>query len=345
MWQMAVMSSMTLGLLVTVAVIRSRLPDLSSHPPVSMTANRVLIGDKRLPRNQWFWLKRWHVYIYESIKDAVPAAQLERWRESRQTQGFAIEQGPSETRFVIGLFGSSEAQVDLVQSGPHLLIIGPTGSGKSECFKLILHSLLASQESANLQFFLIDFKGGATFAPLAASKSVVGFATDLDVAAKNSPDADSPDCWATIQTELESRGRAFARAKVANFEAFKKTDAAPMARLIIAVDELGAAFQSSVTAARALEAVVTRGRSLGVHIVAANQTLVGLPRLMLTNFRLRIALGGVDPIELNQLGAKAQAIRSEHPSPELWRNALLIEQGSGERQFLMPIACDFEPAV
>lgn len=340
------MSGLTAVLLITIALVRRRLPDLSLHPEVSIIGNRVYLGERSLPRNQWFWLKKWHSYIHQAtLLDSSPA-RLERWRERREADGFALspqdaDGHSSEARIVLGLSASGELRPDLLAAGPHLLIIGPTGSGKSECFKLILYSLLNSHSAKKLQLYLIDFKGGATFAQLSASSSVVGFATDLDQSEQSG--SSGGGCWQDLLDQLETRERLFAKVQVASFETYIASDRfnEPLSRLIVAVDELTAAYQSSATAAKALEAVATRGRSLGVHLIAANQTLVGLPRIMLTNFRLRIALGGVDAIELTQLGAKSQATQRVEHDAKRWRSALLIEQGAAEQPFLLPIGCEF----
>lgn len=338
---------MTAVLLIAVALVRRRLPDLASHPAVSIIGNQVYLGERSLPRNQWFWLKKWHLYIEQATLLNATQARLERWRASRLNSGFELpslgEDGAStQVRIVLGVAADSELQPDLLASGPHLLIVGPTGSGKSECFKLILYSLLNSHSAETLQFYLIDFKGGATFAPLSNTESVVGFATDLDQFGQSN-ESGGCDCWQDLLEQLETRERLFAKAQVASYEHFLSSGRKEhsLARLVVCVDELTAAYQSSPNAARALEALATRGRSLGVHLIAANQTLVGLPRIMLTNFRLRVALGGVDPIELTQLGANSQALKPVDHDSKRWRSALLIELGATEQQFLLPIGCDF----
>ncbi len=70
--------------------------------------------------------------------------------------------------------------LDLVAQGPHALIAGTTGSGKSELLVAWVVALAALNPPSRLSFLLVDFKGGAAFAPLADLPHVVGILSDLD---------------------------------------------------------------------------------------------------------------------------------------------------------------------
>jgi hypothetical protein len=71
--------------------------------------------------------------------------------------------------------------------------------------------------------------------------------------------------------------------------------------LVLVIDELQALLQVS-TIQVALEDIAARGRSLGVHLLVSSQSLHGIPRSLLVNLGLRIAVGKPDPIDLAQLG-------------------------------------------
>jgi hypothetical protein len=75
-----------------------------------------------------------------------------------------------------------------------------------------------------------------------------------------------------------------------------------MFEIVVVVDEFAAALATGAKAISCLEDVCARGRSLGIHLIAATQSLTGIPRSMLTNLRARIAMASSDPIDLVQLG-------------------------------------------
>ena len=80
----------------------------------------------------------------------------------------------------IGRDAHGPVWLDLVAQGPHALIAGTTGSGKSELLVAWVVALAALHPPSRLSFLLVDFKGGAAFAPLAGLPHVVGILSDLD---------------------------------------------------------------------------------------------------------------------------------------------------------------------
>src|SRR5690606_3354504 len=66
------------------------------------------------------------------------------------------------------------------RDGPHGMVAGTTGSGKSELLQTLLGALALTHPPDRLTLFLIDYKGGATFASLANLPHVVGLVTDLE---------------------------------------------------------------------------------------------------------------------------------------------------------------------
>ena len=75
-----------------------------------------------------------------------------------------------------------------------------------------------------------------------------------------------------------------------------------LARLVVVVDEFVAALASSPKALATIEDIAARGRSLGIHLVAATQSLTGVSRSMITNLRARVVMSSSDPIDMVQLG-------------------------------------------
>ena len=70
--------------------------------------------------------------------------------------------------------------IDLRKDGPHALIAGTTGSGKSELLQTIVASLAVANRPDEMTFVLIDYKGGSAFADCAQLPHTVGMVTDLD---------------------------------------------------------------------------------------------------------------------------------------------------------------------
>jgi hypothetical protein len=79
-------------------------------------------------------------------------------------------------------------------------------------------------------------------------------------------------------------------------------------RVLVVVDEV-AALLAVRGAAEVLEAAAARGRSLGIHLVVAGQSISGLSRQLMVNLGLRFALGNIDVIEAAQLGIKTSAFQ------------------------------------
>ena len=70
--------------------------------------------------------------------------------------------------------------VDLCRDGPHALVAGTTGSGKSELLQTLVTSLALHHPPERCSFLLVDYKGGAAFAEAAVLPHTVGVVTDLD---------------------------------------------------------------------------------------------------------------------------------------------------------------------
>jgi S-DNA-T family DNA segregation ATPase FtsK/SpoIIIE len=77
-------------------------------------------------------------------------------------------------RTLIGVAADGAVDIDLVRDGPHGLIAGTTGAGKSELLRSLVVGMAAGASPAHLSFALVDYKGGATFDACAALPHVVG---------------------------------------------------------------------------------------------------------------------------------------------------------------------------
>ncbi|MDZ7732355.1 MAG: FtsK/SpoIIIE domain-containing protein [Acidimicrobiia bacterium] len=84
------------------------------------------------------------------------------------------------TAAVVGNGGRDPVEIDLVADGPHALVAGTTGSGKSELLRTLVTSLACTAPVSELNLVLIDYKGGSAFDACAGLPHVVGVVTDLD---------------------------------------------------------------------------------------------------------------------------------------------------------------------
>lgn len=224
---------------------------------------------------------------------SVPWCELHPdWRTVDDT----IRRWGSPTGAVVARLGRSSGgtvEVDLTRHGPHALIAGTTGAGKSELLRTLVVGWAWSTAPDRLQFVLIDFKGGAAFDACLGLPHVVGVVTDLDgdLATR---------VLIGLRAELTRRERLLREAGVSDLERWDARQAhdpawEPLARLVIVVDEFAALVTEFPDLMTSLVALAQRGRSLGVHVVLATQRPAGVVRDDIrANTELRICLRVAD---------------------------------------------------
>lgn len=171
------------------------------------------------------------------------------------------------------------ALVDLVAHGPHAIVAGTTGSGKSELLVSWLLAMAAVQSPQELALLLVDFKGGAAFAPLGGLPHVAGILTDLD-------GEGASRALESLRAELRYRERALVAAGARDIEGVEG-----LARLVIVVDEFAAMIAEHPDLHALFADLAARGRALGVHLVLCTQRPTGVVRdAVLANADLRICM-------------------------------------------------------
>ncbi|MGW1045346.1 type VII secretion protein EccCa [Streptomyces sp. NPDC002547] len=186
----------------------------------------------------------------------------------------------------IGFTGDgSPLTLDLKESalggiGPHGLVVGATGSGKSELLRTLVTGLTMTHAPEHLSFVLVDFKGGATFAGVTELPHVAGLITNL---------ADDLAMVDRVRTALqgEQQRRQQMLRKAGNVDSVREyqilqanggTDVngrplEPMPYLMIVVDEFGELLAQRPDFIDLFVQIGRVGRSLGMHLLLATQRL------------------------------------------------------------------------
>ncbi|MGH8824310.1 MAG: FtsK/SpoIIIE domain-containing protein [Jiangellaceae bacterium] len=195
------------------------------------------------------------------------------------------------TRAVIGEGADGPFELDLRRDGPHGLVAGTTGSGKSELLQTIIASLAVGNRPDEMTYVLVDYKGGAAFKDCADLPHTVGMVTDLDGHL-------TTRALDSLGAELRRREHLLARAGAKDIEDYlagREAGDEPMPRLLIVIDEFAALVAELPEFVTGLVDVARRGRSLGVHLILATQRPAGVVSAEIkSNTNLRIALRVTD---------------------------------------------------
>ncbi|MGO3151295.1 MAG: FtsK/SpoIIIE domain-containing protein, partial [Galactobacter sp.] len=158
-------------------------------------------------------------------------------------------------------------KVSLVHDGPHALVAGTTGSGKSVLLSTWLSSLTEHTGPDRLRLVLLDFKGGATFGPWTGKPHVEAIVTDLDLES-------ATRVVEGISAEVHRRERLLQCAGVADVRDLPVAERPP--RIVVAVDEFRILAESVPGVLKDLMHCATVGRSLGLHLILATQRPQGV---------------------------------------------------------------------
>ena len=205
--------------------------------------------------------------------------------------------------------------IDLVPQGPHTLVWGKTGSGKSVLVQKLVGSLCARYSPDQFALVGIDFKGGATLAPLMAHPHAAGLLTDLTPAA-------TARVTASLRAEILRREQLFADHRVATWQDLPGDTVCP--RVLIVVDEAGVVAHDAPELMEVLSDIASRGRSLGLHLLVSTQRPQHLPRNIIANCALRLCMGVTDADE------------ASHYAPDIPRHLLHNLRHSPPGTVLLP---------
>lgn len=176
----------------------------------------------------------------------------------------------------IGVTPQGPFVLDLAAQGPHALVAGTTGSGKSEFLRTAVTSLAASEDPDSITFVFIDYKGDSAFRVLKELPHCVGFVTDLD-------DRGAERALISFKAEVRRRSELITVAArsddIEGYRAFRQhnpdTQLPPLPRLVIMIDEFARLKQNMPEFISGLIEIAQVGRSLGMHLVMATQRPAG----------------------------------------------------------------------
>ncbi|MFE2532866.1 FtsK/SpoIIIE domain-containing protein [Streptomyces sp. NPDC059371] len=201
--------------------------------------------------------------------------------------------GGQSTTAVIGESYDGPFGIDMRRDGPHGLIAGTTGSGKSELLQTIVASLAVANTPENMTFVLVDYKGGSAFKDCVQLPHTVGMVTDLDAHLVER-------ALESLGAELKRREHILADADAKDIEDYqdlvrRDPSYAPVPRLLIVIDEFASMVRDLPDFVAGLVNIAQRGRSLGIHLLLATQRPSGVvsPEIR-ANTNLRIALRVTD---------------------------------------------------
>jgi S-DNA-T family DNA segregation ATPase FtsK/SpoIIIE len=221
-------------------------------------------------------------------------AVIERWGESRSILSGPFApvtpyRKPGNLRAIVGHSAQGTFSVDLRADGPHALVGGTTGAGKSELLQAWILGMASAHSPQRVTFLLVDYKGGSAFRDCVDLPHTVGLVTDL-----------SPHlvqrALASLSAELRYRERLLALHNAKDLVELERrggVDAPPS--LIIIVDEFAALVHEVPEFVEGVVNVAQRGRSLGLHLILATQRPAGVIKDNLrANTNLRVALRMAD---------------------------------------------------
>jgi DNA segregation ATPase FtsK/SpoIIIE, S-DNA-T family len=206
-------------------------------------------------------------------------------------------------RAVIGQSSSGPHALDLRTDGPHALVGGTTGAGKSELLQAWILSMAAAHSPQRVTFLLVDYKGGAAFADCEKLPHCVGLVTDL-----------SPHmvrrALTSLGAELKYREELLREHDAKDLPALEAQGfvGAPPS-LVVVVDEFAALADEVPEFVDGMIDVAQRGRSLGIHLIMATQRPTGvITGNLRANTNLRLALRLADEADsIDVLGTDVAA--------------------------------------
>lgn len=192
--------------------------------------------------------------LFEPPLDLATYVPLARWNDPT----FRSPTGAPLMRVPVGLKVGDETQyLDLIKDGPHGLLVGQTGSGKSELLQTIIAALAIAYRPTEVNFLLIDYKAGLALEPFRSLPHAIGFLSNVS----------SPALTQRFITML----RAEATQRETRLKEGKVTP-----RLVIIIDEFAEMAKRTEAALDELFTITGAGREIGMHLLLSAQRPEGI---------------------------------------------------------------------
>lgn len=228
------------------------------------------------------------LYVNETAGGEIPSfiefmemlqiSRIEQWDLLKHYKENRVYEG---IRAQIGVTGANKPMIlDLHEkkSGPHGLIAGTTGSGKSETIMTMILSLAMNYHPDEVAFVLIDYKGGGMAQPFLGLPHIAGTITNIDnvESSESLDEAQTQRALVSIKSEIRRRQKLFSEQRVNHIDAYIKLyrshDAKePLPHLIIISDEFAELKKEQPGFIKELVSAARVGRSLGIHLILATQ--------------------------------------------------------------------------
>jgi DNA segregation ATPase FtsK/SpoIIIE, S-DNA-T family len=227
------------------------------------------------------------------LQDFSAEALQELWRQGRGQDFLRVPIGTDDDGAPVHLDLKEAAKQGM---GPHGICVGATGSGKSELLRTLVLSLIATHPPEDLNMVLVDYKGGATFAPFADAPHVSGLVTNL-VSDASLVDRIHASLSGEVvrRQELLKSGGDFAH--IDDYRSARERTpgnpalATPLPYLFVCIDEFGELLTARQDFIDLLLSIGRIGRSIGIHLLLSSQKVEsGMLRGLETYLAYRIAL-------------------------------------------------------
>ncbi|MEQ8717109.1 MAG: FtsK/SpoIIIE domain-containing protein [Acidimicrobiales bacterium] len=191
-------------------------------------------------------------------------------------------------RVPFGHDGTEVVVLDLDRDGPHVLVTGTTGSGKSGLLRMLVAGLAATHPPDTVTFALLDFKGGSTFDDLVPLPHVGSVITDLD-------GTGADRAFRCLTAEIRRREEVL---RSAGRRDMRDLPSGVEPRLVVVMDELATLLENHPDFGARLVDIARRGRSLGIHLILSTQRAAGvIAPAVRANVAARMTLRVLDPAD------------------------------------------------